>query len=295
MDECRDLGGCWWESLGCNKREPAPRGLIWVGLCTNFWKVVEKTTQWICKRHLFQPRALSEALSHDHALSSPVTRIHTLVSSLPFFPSNPSAMSVSPIPRPPSRSERLLRDTLRKDDTLRTHGAHSSRPRSASSNCDEDEDDNFFQSAILFRCSSRRNSAASALGHGQPAGYYVPDQDEHASYSRLLRSSSHSGSSRSSRSDRKSSPRPAYTQEKQEELSRHHDAAPHEAVLRSRFDSVIHSMRIDRDRDGVDVSPRFTESGSHLLFTIGTDTCPVFHCLPPFLAWFYFQCTDTFA
>ena len=168
-----------------------------------------------------------------------------------------------PIPRPPSRSERLLRDTLRKDDTLRTHAAHSSRPRSASSNCD-DEDEDFFQSAILFRCSSsRRSSAASALSHTQPTGFYVPDQNEQASYSCLLRSSSHSGSSRSGHSDRKSSPRPAYTQEKQEELTRHHDAPPHEAVLRSRLDSVIHSMRIDKDRDALEVSLCFAVFGSY--------------------------------
>lgn len=202
-------------------------------------------------------------LSHDHVLfpspvtSHPYTYAH-LPTSLSSLSTPSTAMSTStstPIPRPPSRSERLLRDTLRKDDTLRTYGAHSSRPRSASSNCDEDdEDDDFFQSAILFRCPSRRNSAASALGHGHPPGFYVPDENEHASYSRLLRSSSYSGSSRSGRSGCNSSPRPVYTQEKQEELSRHHDAAPHEAVLRSRLDSVIHSMRIDKDRDAVDVS-----------------------------------------
>ncbi|KAG8214117.1 hypothetical protein J3R82DRAFT_10879 [Butyriboletus roseoflavus] len=198
-------------------------------------------------------------LSHDHVLSSPVTRrsyTYPHLPSLSFSPSTPySQMSTSPpIPRPPSRSERLLRDTLRKDDTLRTHATHtSSRPRSASSNCgDDDDDDDFFQSAILFRCSSRRNSAASAPAHGHPSGFYIPDQNEHASYSRLLRSSSYSGSSRSSRSGRNSSPRPAYAQEKHEELSRHNDAAPHEAVLRSRFDSVIHSMRIDNDRDAVE-------------------------------------------
>lgn len=186
-----------------------------------------------------------------------------LLPSLSFLPSAATMSTPPPIPRPPSRSERLLRDTLRKDDTLRTYGAHSSRPRSNSSNCDDDEDDNIFQSAILFRCSSRRNSAASALGHGHPTSFYVPDEDEHASYSRLLRSSSHSGSSRSAHSGRKSPPRPAYTQEKQEELSRHHDAAPHEAVLRNRLDSVVHSMRIDKRGDAVDVSARSTGFGSY--------------------------------
>ena len=135
------------------------------------------------------------------------------------------------IPRPPSRSERLLRDTLRKDDTLRTHTSH--RPHSGSSVCDDDDDD-FFQSAILYR----RNSAASALSHTQPTGFYIPDQNEHASYSTLLRSSSRSGSSRSGRSDRKQSPRSTHAQEKHEDQSRHHDPAPHEAVLRSRLDSV---------------------------------------------------------
>ncbi|KAG6375560.1 hypothetical protein JVT61DRAFT_3125 [Boletus reticuloceps] len=168
------------------------------------------------------------------------------------------------IPRPPSRSQRLLRDTLRKDDTLRTYGPLPSRPRSNSSTCDDDEDDNIFQSAILRR-SSRRNSAASALSHGHPNGFYVPDQDEHASYSRLLRSSSHSGSSRSGRSDRRaSSPRPAYTPEKQEELSRHHDAAPHEAVLRSRLDSVIHSMGIDRHGDALEALTHLQSSTASL-------------------------------
>lgn len=161
------------------------------------------------------------------------------------------------IPRPSSRSERLLWDTLRRDETRCTHGAHSSRPRSSSSDCGDDDDDDLFQSAILSRYSSRRNSAASALGHSQPANsYYIPDQNEHASYSRLLRSSSYPGSSRSAQSDPKSSPRPAYIQEKQVELSRHHDSAPHEAVLRNRLDSVMHSMRVDKERDLVDVSPR---------------------------------------
>lgn len=217
--------------------------------------------QQVDLRETFRPRVLGEAICHT---ISPVTRIHTDISSFPFFPSILSPMSTSPaIPRPPSRSERLLRDALRRDDTLRTYGPSSSRPRSNSSSCDDDEEDNIFQSAILLRCSSRRDSAASALGHGPSTGYYVPGDEEHASYSRLLRSPSHSGSSRSGRSDRRSSPpRTAYMQEKQEDLSRHHDAAPHEAVLRSRLDSVIHSMQIDRHGD-VDVSPRFTESGSY--------------------------------
>ncbi|KAG9316834.1 hypothetical protein JVU11DRAFT_2901 [Chiua virens] len=176
-------------------------------------------------------------------------------------------MSTSPaITRPPSRSERLLRDTLRKDDTLR-----SSRPRSASSTCeDDDDDDDIFQSAILFRCSSRRNSAASALGHAHPNSFYVPDQDEHASYARLLRSSSYSGSSRSGRSDRRTSPRPTNTQEKQGESSRHHDAAPHEAVLRSRLDAVMHSMRIDNDRDGVNALAHVQFSTASLPSSLGS-------------------------
>lgn len=201
----------------------------------------------------FEPRVSSEATVTRSipCHRSPYTYARLLPSFLLFHPS-PMSTSTT-IPRPPSRSERLLRDTLRKDDTLRTHGAHSSRPRSASSNCDDDDDEDFFQSAILFRCSSHRSSAASALGHGHSTGFYVPDGIEHASYSRLLRSSS-SGSSRSGRSGCNSSPRPAYTQEKQEELSRLHDTAPHEAVLRNRLDSVIHSMRIDKDRGAVDVS-----------------------------------------
>lgn len=189
------------------------------------------------------------------------SRIHTSTPSFSFFPSTLPMSSHPPIPRPPSRSERLLRDTLRKDDTLRTHAVH--RPRSTSSNCDEDEDEDLFQSAILFRCSSRRSSAASALSYTQPTGFYVPDQNEQASYSCLLRSSSLSGSSRSDHSDRKSSPRPAHTYEKQEELSRHHDPAPHEAVLRSRLDSVIHSMQIDKDRDTLDVSLGLAVLGSY--------------------------------
>ena len=185
-----------------------------------------------------------------HTITPPVIRIHTFSSRPLSFHSLAMSSPHPPIPRPPSRSERLLRDTLRKDDTLRTHASHTSRPRSASSNSDEDDD--IFQSAILYRCSSRRSSAASALAHSQPAGFYVPDQNEHASYSCLLRSSSHSGSSRSGRSDRKSPPRPVYRQEKQEELSRHH-GAPHEAVLRSRLESVVHSMRIDGDTDALEV------------------------------------------
>ncbi|KAN0091361.1 hypothetical protein V8E55_004927 [Tylopilus felleus] len=174
------------------------------------------------------------------------------------------------IPRPPSRSQRLLRDTLRKDDTLRTHGPHTSRSRSNSSHCDEDEDDNIFESAILRRRSSRRNSAASALSHGRPTGLYVPDQDEHASYSRLLRSPSHSGSSRSGHSGRRSPPRPAYTQEKQDELSRHHDAAPHEAVLRSRLDSVMHSMGIDTHTDALDALTLVQSSSASLASSLGS-------------------------
>lgn len=218
------------------------------------------------KTRTTRPRGLNEAICHTITSFPPLSPVYIRSShpSFPFFPS--AAMSSPPsIPRPPSRSQRLLRDTLRKDDTLRTHGPHTSRSRSNSSHCDEDEDDNIFESAILRRRSSRRNSAASALSHGRPTGLYVPDQDEHASYSRLLRSPSHSGSSRSGHSGRRSPPRPAYTQEKQDELSRHHDAAPHEAVLRSRLDSVMHSMGIDTHTDALDVSSCFTEPGSYVV------------------------------
>ncbi|KAF9241817.1 hypothetical protein BU15DRAFT_73161 [Melanogaster broomeanus] len=181
---------------------------------------------------------------------------------------SPSPHRATPTPsisRPPSSSERLLRDTLRKDDTLRTTATVRARShsRSAPSDCDMD-DDEFFQSAVLFRCTSRRNSAASstspprprgsgglALGLGHQRSFYVPDENEHTSYTQLLRSSS--GSSRSRRTDRRTSQSFSLAQEKQEDLARSYDAAPHEAVLRTRLDRVIdrgmREIRREKERE----------------------------------------------
>jgi len=161
-----------------------------------------------------------------------------------------SVLTSSPQPhpphiRPPSRSERLLRDTLRKDDTLRTITSPHARPSSTCS-CDPEEDENLFQSTLLLR-STRRNSATSisssrsrSRAHTHPRSCYIPDDDEHTSYARLLRSSSFSGSFRSKRSEPKS---PQYTSlalEKQEDAPLHVHDAPHEAVLRTRLEHVLH-------------------------------------------------------
>ncbi|KAI6021542.1 hypothetical protein BKA83DRAFT_27877 [Pisolithus microcarpus] len=136
-------------------------------------------------------------------------------------------------PRPSSRSERLLRDTLRKDDTLRTTRARS-RSRSVGSDADPqelDEDDDLIQPSLLFR-SRRKNSATSIASHSRTHSNpcYVPGQDEHASYIQLLRSPSFSGSSHSKVSDSKKSQCP---HEKLEDVSLYvHEAAPHEAGMR---------------------------------------------------------------
>ncbi|KAI6121828.1 hypothetical protein F5141DRAFT_537493 [Pisolithus sp. B1] len=147
-------------------------------------------------------------------------------------------------PRPSSRSERLLRDTLRKDNTLRTTRARS-RSRSVGSDADTQElgeDDDFIQPSLLFR-SQRKNSAASLASHSRTHSIpcYVPGQDEHASYAQLLRSPSFSGSSRSKVSDSKKSQCFQCPHEKLEDVSLYvHEAAPHEAVLRTRLEHVFH-------------------------------------------------------
>ncbi|KAI6010500.1 hypothetical protein EDC04DRAFT_2905853 [Pisolithus marmoratus] len=145
-------------------------------------------------------------------------------------------------PRPSSRSERLLRDTLRKDDTLRTTRARS-RSRSVGSDADLGElgeDDDFVdQPSLLFR-SRRKTSAASLASHPrtQSIPCYVPNEDEHASYIQLLRPPSFSGSSRSRVSDSKKS---QCLHEKLDDFPLYiHEAAPHEAVLRSRVEHVLH-------------------------------------------------------
>ncbi|KAF9227133.1 hypothetical protein BS17DRAFT_447742 [Gyrodon lividus] len=179
-------------------------------------------------------------------------------------PSSPHQVTPTPsLSRPHSRSERLLRDTLRKDETLRTSVTVRARSRSRSARSDGDDDEDFFQSALLFRSASRRNSVTSvtsyahprALGHKHARSFYVPDENEHTSYTQLLRSSSFSGSSRSGGPERKSSQSISFAQEKQEDpsLSRSYDAAPHEAVLRTRLDHVIHrgmrEVRREKERE----------------------------------------------
>ncbi|KIJ18529.1 hypothetical protein PAXINDRAFT_97309 [Paxillus involutus ATCC 200175] len=180
----------------------------------------------------------------------------SIVAPIPRRPHPTSPHLVTPTPsmsRPHSRSERLLRDTLRKDQTLRTTATARARSCSPSSLSDGDDDDEFFvQPALLFRGSSRRNSATSATsnarprgssaGHGHARSFYVPNENEYTSYTQLLRSTSFSDSSRSGRPDRKSSQPITFVQEKQEDpgLSRSYDAAPHEAVLRTRLDRVMH-------------------------------------------------------
>ncbi|KIK24728.1 hypothetical protein PISMIDRAFT_9980 [Pisolithus microcarpus 441] len=167
-------------------------------------------------------------------------------------------------PRPSSRSERLLRDTLRKDDTLRTTRARS-RSRSVGSDADPqelDEDDDLIQPSLLFR-SRRKNSATSIASHSRTHSNpcYVPGQDEHASYIQLLRSPSFSGSSHSKVSDSKKSQCP---HEKLEDVSLYvHEAAPHEAVLRTRLEHVLHGgMREVKREKGCETGTSSVESSA---------------------------------
>ncbi|KAG0707029.1 hypothetical protein DFH29DRAFT_898047 [Suillus ampliporus] len=152
----------------------------------------------------------------------------------------------SPPPRPSSRSERLLRDTLRKDATLRTNVTTRARSRSRST-CSDCDDDEFFQPILLFQ-SSRRNSTASTR-NVQSKTFYVPNQNEDSSYAQLLRSSSDS--------DSKGCPISPAQQEKLDEglstsLPRPYvlgsEAAPHEAVLRSRLERVLHRGMREEER-----------------------------------------------
>ncbi|KAG2154437.1 uncharacterized protein EDB93DRAFT_1267984 [Suillus bovinus] len=154
----------------------------------------------------------------------------------------------SPPPRPSSRSERLLRDTLRKDNTLRTTATSRARSRSRSS-CSDCDDDNLFQPVLIFQPSeSRRNSAASTRNF-RSKSFYVPNENEDSSYAQLLRSSSDL--------DAKGYPIAPIQQEKLDEclstsLPRSYvignDAAPHEAVLRSRLERVLHNGMREEER-----------------------------------------------
>lgn len=152
----------------------------------------------------------------------------------------------SPPPRPSSRSERLLRDTLRKDNTLRTTATSRARSRSRST-CSDCDDDDFFQPVLIFQ-SSRRSSTASTRNL-QSKSFYVPNENEDSSYAQLLRSTSHS--------DVKDYPIVPVQQEKLDEclsssLPRSYvlgsDAAPHEAVLRSRLKRVLHRGMREEER-----------------------------------------------
>ncbi|KAH7916632.1 hypothetical protein BJ138DRAFT_1121737 [Hygrophoropsis aurantiaca] len=183
----------------------------------------------------------------------------------------------SPSARPSSRSERLLRDTLRRDarsrSRSRSHAPHDIN--NDDENEDEDEGDRFahLQPSLLFR-TARRNSAHA---HG-----YVPDAAEAKSYSQLVRSTSltarsrgasGSGSNTPSASasrqtirrshaslptaiprlsppSRASTDRDATRRSKEKEnekdlfhaencTSTHQQDAPHEAVLRSRLERVL--------------------------------------------------------
>jgi hypothetical protein len=165
----------------------------------------------------------------------------------------------SPPPsRPPSRSECLLRNTLRKDDTRRTSATSRARSRSRSrstcSDCDDDDDDDvFFQPALLFS-SSRRNSATSKplARNIQSKSFYTPNENEDSSYAQLLRSRSFSNSNSSGY------PASHIQQEKLDEslstsLPRSYvlgsGTAPHEAVLRTRLERVLHrGMREEQRR-----------------------------------------------
>ncbi|KAG1901962.1 uncharacterized protein F5891DRAFT_1026511 [Suillus fuscotomentosus] len=154
----------------------------------------------------------------------------------------------SPPPRPSSRSERLLRDTLRKDNTLRTTVTSRARSRSRST-CSDCDDDNFFQPVLIFQPSdSRRNSAASTRNF-KSKSFYVPNENEDSSYAQLLRSSSDL--------DAKGYPIAPIQQEKLDEclstsLPRSYvigsDAAPHEAVLRSRLERVLQNGMREEER-----------------------------------------------
>lgn len=152
----------------------------------------------------------------------------------------------SPPPRPSSRSERLLRDTLRKDNTLRTTATSRARSRSRST-CSDCDDDDFFQPVLVFE-SSRRSSAASTRNF-KSKSFYVPNENEDSSYAQLLRSSSDL--------DAHDYPIAPVRQEKLDEclstsLPRSYvlgsDAAPHEAVLRSRLERVLHRGMREEER-----------------------------------------------
>jgi hypothetical protein len=160
----------------------------------------------------------------------------------------------SPPSRPPSRSECLLRNTLRKDDTRRTTATSRARSRSRSrSTCSDCDDDEFFQPALLF--SPLPRSGATSRPHArniQSRSFYVPNENEDSSYDQLLRSRSFSNSNSSGY------PVSHVQQEKLDEtlstsLPRSYalgsGAAPHEAVLRTRLERVLHrGMREEQRR-----------------------------------------------
>ncbi|OJA16305.1 hypothetical protein AZE42_03379 [Rhizopogon vesiculosus] len=154
----------------------------------------------------------------------------------------------SPPARPSSRSECLLRNTLRKDDTRRTSATSRARSRSPSS-CSDCDDDVFFQSALLINPSATSRPQAQNI---QSKSFYIPNENEDSSYAQLLRSRSFSNSNSSGY------PVAQVQQEKLDEslsssLPRAYvlgsGAAPHEAVLRTRLERVLHrGMREERRR-----------------------------------------------
>lgn len=192
------------------------------------------------------PSLSSSRILHSTPTPTKLTSSHaqpTLAMSLPTLsPQHSSKIQPpsSPPPRPSSRSECLLRDTLVKDNTRRTSATSRARSRSPSM-CSDCADDVFFQPALLF--SSRRNSATSTSPspHHQSMTFYVPDESEDSSYAQLLRARSLSdckGYTGSHVQREKSSDESLSTS-----LPRSYvldsEAAPHRTVLRKRLDCVL--------------------------------------------------------
>lgn len=179
------------------------------------------------------------------SLVAPTPRTPQQQGTSPHLPHSP------PPTRPSSRSECLLRNTLRKDDTRRTSATSRARSRSRSTCSDDDDDDDvFFQPALLFS-PPHRNSAISRpqARNIQSKSFYIPNENEDSSYAQLLRSRSCSNSG--------GYPISAISQEKLDEglstsLPRSYvlgsGAAPHEAVLRTRLERVLYHGMCEEQR-----------------------------------------------
>ncbi|EIW83120.1 hypothetical protein CONPUDRAFT_164118 [Coniophora puteana RWD-64-598 SS2] len=175
---------------------------------------------------------------------------------------------IAPPPRPSSRSEQLLRNTLRKDDAIRS--------RAPTTLYDDDDCECENLDALISR--HRRNSAASASSSSSPPPrnprtVYTTNDDEQNEYAQLIRSNSAGASSRRPTHRSRQSLPDSRTSLSYIGQDQYNEKTFASAQLHSRLTRAVHQPQHDSLESSPPSSPRsFLNSRSNSRGTMQSDS-----------------------